>query len=180
MLLAAEVVDLVAAFGAVGTVMLTASYVYLTYRLLERQTAATEANVFTQLRQAWNDLDTIMLEYGKQFQVYADKPIHGLILPTGVPNPDPRLYVAYRFFGTVEMMILLRDEFGLARSRYIDSFHSTMEGIMSMAVMRQLWEAVKHQYSPAVCEYVEWFIGTRHDLHLEQNADEAGTDAGGA
>ncbi len=157
MLIASPILAPLTTVGALATAALTGIYVLLTYRILQRQTNAAEANAYGQLRSAWNELDNLMMDHSELLDRLAGEPLEGPVLPDGRLNPDRRIYLAFRFFGTVEFMVLLRDEYKLARAGYIESLDVTMAALMSVPDIQKAWELLKEGYPLPVREYVESF-----------------------
>jgi len=114
-----------------------------------------ESTTFSQLRHTWWQLDHIMLEHAHHFHDLKDQPIRPLVLPSGLPNPDPRLYVGYMLLGAIEEMVTLRDDFGLGHSGFVDSVATTVQRIMSMPVAQEIWGVIREQYGSAIREYVD-------------------------
>ena len=135
---------------------------WLTHRLLKRQTVAAEASVYVQISESWSSLDELMLKYAHEFTNRSADPVGPFVMANGLPNPDPRLYVAYRFFGTVEQTVLLCEDYQLGRPDYLQSLSATMTAIMSMAVVVDIWNAVGGEYPENVQQYVNSFVSNRN------------------
>jgi len=146
---------IISAISSALAVIFAGIAAFLTYRLLAREVTAIEASVYHQVREAWNELDDLMLNHGHIFVDREEDPIQPFVLPDGLPNPDPRLYIAYRFFGTVEMMVALTEDYKLARRDYLNSFVPTLTGVMSMPLVHDVWNMVREQYPAKMQAFVD-------------------------
>lgn len=126
---------------------------------LHEQAQATRAETYLRVRHLWAELDELMVAHVDVFG-----PSGGALKPArfisedGLPNPDRRLYLTYRFFGVVEEMVMLVEEYRFLSRETLDSYRRSVGPILKVPIVQQFWTLIQDEYPEQVRTYVAGFL----------------------